>query len=197
MGFFSWKTSDTQENIMNASSGAHKTVYLLQPDGEPPIREDEYEGYGVFGGVDANIWLAQRNFPDETDRLSTDDLRYIGVCLDVGDILQHKDGTLISVFHGVPKPIFDVLSKSHKIIVFNDSYNAVIPEYGVSANMLIKSGDARPLQYSDILDIKYPLKFSFDEKAVYEALPAAKNSDNQGYFASDEPTPKGRKRQVA
>jgi hypothetical protein len=59
MGFFSWKTSDTHKSISNSYSCRPTfTVYLLQPHGLPPIREDEYEGYGDFGGQDVYELLA-------------------------------------------------------------------------------------------------------------------------------------------
>lgn len=61
MGFFSWKTADTNESIMNIHSGESKPVYLIQPNGEPVVCEPSYNGYGVFGGVDAYEWLAQKN----------------------------------------------------------------------------------------------------------------------------------------
>jgi hypothetical protein len=61
MGFFSWKTSDKERSI---SCVKPFTVYLLNPFGEP-FREDDYEGYGVFGGKDAYQFLAECNWPDE------------------------------------------------------------------------------------------------------------------------------------
>jgi hypothetical protein len=51
MGFFSWKTADTDESIANVHTGNHKTVFLLQPDGAEPIEDRAYDGYGRFGGV--------------------------------------------------------------------------------------------------------------------------------------------------
>lgn len=52
MGFFSWKTSDTNRSISNAysSRGALK-VTMLMPNGDK-FTEETYEGYGVFGGID-------------------------------------------------------------------------------------------------------------------------------------------------
>jgi hypothetical protein len=63
MGQFSWLTSDTGEQILEQLSdhGIKQTVYLLQPGDLPSIREDNYEGYGVFGGIDAMEWLARIN----------------------------------------------------------------------------------------------------------------------------------------
>ena len=52
MGFFSWKTSDTNRSISNvySSRGTFK-VTMLMPNGDK-FTEDAYEGYGIFGGVD-------------------------------------------------------------------------------------------------------------------------------------------------
>ena len=52
MGFFSWKTSDTNRSITNTYSGRGTfRVIMLMPNGDKFIEED-YEGYGVFGGID-------------------------------------------------------------------------------------------------------------------------------------------------
>ena len=68
MGFFSWLTCDTQKSISNTYSvrGAF-TVYLLIPRefGGGYIREDDYEGYGIFGGRDAYALVAQWNCPEK------------------------------------------------------------------------------------------------------------------------------------
>lgn len=63
MGFISWQTADTKESIANIYTGQCKPVYLLQPNGKPPIYEPEYKGYGVFGEKDAYVWLAENNLP--------------------------------------------------------------------------------------------------------------------------------------
>ena len=61
MGFFSWKTSDTNKSISNAySKRGALPVYVLCPDGTT-IYEDEYEGYGVFGGYDIFDLVAEWN----------------------------------------------------------------------------------------------------------------------------------------
>ena len=73
MGFYSWKTADTHQSIRNTFAEDPHTdigpVYLLQPHGLPPIIEPAYEGYGTFGGVDANTWLAIKNLESEIDGL--------------------------------------------------------------------------------------------------------------------------------
>lgn len=60
MGFFSWHTNDTDEPIMNAHTGKHKTVYMLDDKGNS-WKEDEYDGYGDFGGKDFYELLAEMN----------------------------------------------------------------------------------------------------------------------------------------
>jgi len=52
MGFFSWYTQDTGESIANNySSRPTFTVFMVDDKGNK-WREDDYEGYGVFGGKD-------------------------------------------------------------------------------------------------------------------------------------------------
>ncbi len=69
MGFYSWKTADSNESIANIHSGhpnALKPIYLLQPNGQKPIKESRYNGYCIFGGVHAFAWLAKMNIDPET-----------------------------------------------------------------------------------------------------------------------------------
>ena len=61
MGFFSWKTQDTNESIANSfSNRATFTVYMTDNVGNR-WREDNYEGYGTFGGKDYYECLAEMN----------------------------------------------------------------------------------------------------------------------------------------
>ena len=77
MGQFSWNCCDCRFPILSDGpsiddycfkceeqlaelDGAKQTVYLIQTDGKL-IQEDDYEGYGVFGGIDAYGWLAHNN----------------------------------------------------------------------------------------------------------------------------------------
>lgn len=61
MGFFSWKTQDTNKSISNkwTSRGALKVTMLDDKGNE--WREEEYEGYGKFGGKDFHELLAEMN----------------------------------------------------------------------------------------------------------------------------------------
>ena len=82
MGFFSWNVSGTNTPIMNCFTEECKTVYLLQPGGLPPIKEESYGGYGEFGGVDAYVWLAVWN--TNITGVDEDKQRLIGIDLAFG-----------------------------------------------------------------------------------------------------------------
>lgn len=61
MGFFSWKTQDTEKSIANQfSSMPVFTVYMIDDKGNK-WKEDNYEGYGLFGGKDYFELLAEMN----------------------------------------------------------------------------------------------------------------------------------------
>jgi len=61
MGFFSWRTADTDRSIPNRYSGRDTfTVYMRDHKGNMWI-EDKYEGYGVFAGKDYYELLAEMN----------------------------------------------------------------------------------------------------------------------------------------
>lgn len=61
MGFFSWKTQDTNRSIPNNSSGK-KTFSVTMIDNKGNSwTETDYEGYGVFGGKDFYELLAEMN----------------------------------------------------------------------------------------------------------------------------------------
>jgi hypothetical protein len=61
MGFFSWKTQDTNRSISNCYSGKQTfTVYMHDHLGN--IWEcNDYGGYGLFGGKDFYVLLAEMN----------------------------------------------------------------------------------------------------------------------------------------
>lgn len=86
MGFFSWKTSDTNKSICNVYSNRDTfPVYVLAPNGDK-IKEDGYEGYGVFGGNDIYALVAKWNMPEKCkdehgDWLSDEEIRSNGLDL--------------------------------------------------------------------------------------------------------------------
>ena len=84
MGFFSWKTSDTNRSISNtySSRGTFKVI-MLMPNGDKFVEED-YEGYGVFGGIDFYdaVYELNKNNPKFADEMSAErERRDIGITL--------------------------------------------------------------------------------------------------------------------
>ena len=52
MGFFSWKTNDTEKSIANVHSYMEAFEVTMQDDKGNKWVEPEYDGYGMFGGKD-------------------------------------------------------------------------------------------------------------------------------------------------
>ena len=72
MGMFSWKTNDTRRSIKSVISEKPTfRVYMVDHLGNQWI-EDNYEGYGVFGGKDFYELLAEMNGLRPTDSLKPD-----------------------------------------------------------------------------------------------------------------------------
>lgn len=74
MGFFSWKTCDTDESIAianNCSTRPTSTVHMIAPDGRV-FTEPDYEGYGEFGGKDFYELLAEINGLESDRQLGID-----------------------------------------------------------------------------------------------------------------------------
>ena len=85
MGFFSFKTTDTQKSVSNAHSDRGAlAVYLIDNKGKK-FYEPSYRGNGIFGGVDIFILIAEMNghsFDEDIDPdLQYDELRDIGIDL--------------------------------------------------------------------------------------------------------------------
>ena len=61
MGFFSWKTCDTNKSISNSfSTKGAKKVKMIDNQGRFWI-EENYQGYGIFGSKDFYSLLAEMN----------------------------------------------------------------------------------------------------------------------------------------
>jgi len=83
MGFFSWKTQDTDNSIANQYSN-RKTFRVQMLDNKGNVwTEDTYEGYGRFGGKDFYELLAEMNGfeSDKTGDEYTDEARWFGINL--------------------------------------------------------------------------------------------------------------------
>ena len=61
MGFFSWKTQDTDKSIANSHSiNPTFEVTMIDNKGNSWLEKD-YDGYGIFGGKDFYELLAEMN----------------------------------------------------------------------------------------------------------------------------------------
>ena len=81
MGFFSWKTQDTDTSIPNTHSNI-KTFRVQMIDNKGNVwTEDAYEGFGRFGGKDYYELLAEMNgfTSDSTGDVYTDEARGFGI----------------------------------------------------------------------------------------------------------------------
>jgi hypothetical protein len=61
MGFFSWNTQDTNRSISNSYSGEGTFTVTMMDDKGNRWVEENYEGYGEFGGKDYYELLAEMN----------------------------------------------------------------------------------------------------------------------------------------
>ena len=76
MGFFSWHAQDTGRSIANRYSNRPTfKVYMVNPVNDEYWVEENYEGYGVFGGKDYYELLAEINGKN-SDRNDGIDLQF-------------------------------------------------------------------------------------------------------------------------
>lgn len=61
MGFFSWKTQDTNRSIANHYSSRKPFRVFMHDNKGNKWQENHYEGYGEFGGKDFFELLAEMN----------------------------------------------------------------------------------------------------------------------------------------
>jgi hypothetical protein len=172
MGFYSFNTADTQESIPNTFSGKDvKPVFLLQPNGAEPIREDAYEGYGEFGGVACYNWLAKQNFNDETK---------VGLAInaDCGHYFEDDNGYYCCAMHVGSDDLRLVVPNKDKPIHAFENYSSLLPNINLSVNDAIE----KQIIQRRKIELKYPLKFSFDPDAKYEDLHASESCEYQGFF---------------
>jgi hypothetical protein len=81
MGFFSWITQDTKRSIPNVHCGKKTFTVYMHDDKGNIWEEKEYDGYGVFGGKDFYVLLAEMNGLTAKSR---DKLRSMGIDLVYG-----------------------------------------------------------------------------------------------------------------
>lgn len=176
MGFFSWNTADTNDSIPSVHAGqdapnAGKPVFLLQPNGKAPIEEEAYEGYGRFGNVDAYAWLAKMN-------IGVDD-PVLGIFLEMGSYYVDAITNVHYVcdMHASTAILKKVLNDDSLTVTTFSSYASKL-DNGSTPNDLIANGTWEERAVSPT----YPLKFSFNPNAQYNALPASTTCRYQGFF---------------
>ena len=67
MGFFSWKTQDTDKSIANNCSSRDTFCVIMTDNKGNRWVENDYEGYGEFGGMDYYELLAKMNGLNDRD----------------------------------------------------------------------------------------------------------------------------------
>lgn len=76
MGFFSWNTQDTDRSIANKYSNRKPFTVYMHDDKGNVWKEDDYEGYGKFGGKDFYELVSEMNGGD-SDRHAGIDMAFV------------------------------------------------------------------------------------------------------------------------
>lgn len=87
MGFFSWRTQDTDRSIANTYSNRKPFRVEMMDDKGNVWSEDNYEGYGEFGGKDYYELLAEMNGVEIEKDIEnySDKMRVAGINLAFGE----------------------------------------------------------------------------------------------------------------
>lgn len=131
MGFFSWITADTNESVPSVHSSRRTfDVYVLQPNGGKPIKEEAYEGYGIFGGRSIYTLLAEWNFGDSR-------LESLAINADCGHFYVDKNGVpYLCQMHWDAIGI-QAFFAERPVVTF-ESYLSYIDHLGCTANEAIE-----------------------------------------------------------
>jgi len=109
MGFFSWNTCDTNRSIACEDSNRSTfKVHMITPDGRV-FTEENYEGYGEFGGKDFYELLAELN--GKSTREDAIDMCYhengsgdntLGVIYP--KFVENLSGDVVALYKSLPNP---------------------------------------------------------------------------------------------
>lgn len=178
MGFFSWKTSDTNRSISNSySDNGTFTVHMITEDGRV-FTEDEYSGYGVFGGKDIYVLMAEMNgivgeTEDETRNLFFDKIWKRGITNGIKKYYYKDDFINYETpleSEGNLKP--NELTKSHGWVSFGED-----GEFESFANEGFKV--PKLVQY---LNPYKPQGDNEQWRKYFNSLPHTESCEYQGYF---------------
>lgn len=187
MGFFSWLTSDTQRSIPSSYSlRSTFKVHMITEDGRV-FTEDNYDGYGVFGGKDFYALAAELNGfkgedEDKTRNLFFDKIWKRGVRNDDKVLTYTQD--------------FDNYESKIKVEGIDDEVtpNQLVREcgwvhwdVGMTGNTqdFVDAGFKMP-KIVENLDTYIPNGDNPQWKQYWESLPYPESCPEQGYFYDDE-----------
>lgn len=186
MGTFSFKTCDTNQSIALSGTkvGSEQgPVFLLMPNGQPNVKESAYEGYGVFGDenpIDVYDWISKTNFNGHGDRET-------GIHLYYSRLVMAKNNRLVVIvkngdYHQDLIDVFEhnVMLEGRKVVVI-DGEGETIEDMGITFNQAILNCSLTYTSSSSF--IKFPIKLSFNEGAVYEDCEdGSDDCEHQGYL---------------
>ena len=179
MGFFSWHTVEGEVIRNSYTKNPTRGVYLLNPFGEN-VYECEYDGDGNWAGKSVFAYLGMWNAHKlgiSISRLSDEEVESIGHQVNDGRVYYHKKtDTIYYIFND---PEYKLVEGAK---VFKGTYNAVMPEIGMSANDAIESGELIEMRIREFIDNPYVLKFSKRKDAEYDSEPESNIAACQGYF---------------
>lgn len=158
MGFFSWITQDTRRSIYNKFTGKKPFKVIMTDNKGNQWVEEDYEGYGVFGGKDYYELVAEMNGITEG---TTKEKRSKGIEIQFGVRgIQTHDGKIYlgggKDFFRWDEPIID----------------------GKSPNELIDNGECQQI----VLNYHNPIFPSLTESGEYIDGIAPEDCPDQGYF---------------
>ena len=165
MGMFSWLDCITQEQVVD---GRRRKSYVLVPKafGGGHIEEECYEGYGVFGGHDVYDLVADWNReyiekPEKPNRSLWKEGPEGDSWYRMAELRWERDCRAIHDFKG---------GASDRAMreLYGDDWKR-------SLGIVIACND------EDNASLRYPIKITHDENAVYEWCAPSKSDPNQGW----------------
>lgn len=173
MGQFSWLDCKTEEQVLD---NVRRDVYVLVPKefGGGHIKEECYEGYGVFGGHDVYDLVADWNREYIDPYMLKKPKRS-----NWGD-WDGADDAYESAVRGWER-------ERRKIADFikQEKSNAqMAEEYGSGWKRII--GIEIACYDEDNANLRYPIKITHDPNAIYEWCGISKGDPNQGWLVEDD-----------
>lgn len=175
MGFFSWKTSDTDRSIPNIYSKRDTfPVYVLIPEefGGGYIEEYQYNGYGDFGGRDIYELVVDWN----KSYVATE---HIPV-----PVKEHWDDVNnAELYYKMRLSEYSIDSSLLKDYLSNKDESYMVGEYGED----YKRHLGMSIACNDELNaaLKYPIKIVEDKSISYDDASPSVFCSLQGYFYDD------------